>query len=144
MLLQPKLVGSLTKHVKALDRAMIYSSFKDKMLRFDGSNFTGVFRFQHGSNKKLFYCITNKGEQIAKPITSPLWEKQIRYFEQGLNCSNRQTMEGEINTIGEEDGHGMPAVEELLAEPTGKRNIASDYETDCTGAKQRTTSANTV
>ena len=68
-LLQPKLVG-LLKTSKALNRAMIYSTFKDQMLRFDGSNFTGIFRFQHGSNKKLFYCITNKGEQVDKPITS--------------------------------------------------------------------------
>jgi hypothetical protein len=118
-LLQPKLVG-LLKTSKALNRAMIYSTFKDQMLRFDGSNFTGIFRFQHGSNKKLFYCITNKGEQVDKPITSPLWEKKVREAEQGMARENRQT----ATELLDPDNNAT-TTDEPLAEPTGQSNGAN-------------------
>lgn len=90
------------------------------MLRFDGSNFTGIFWFQRGTNKKLLYCITNKGEKVGNPITSPLWEKKVREAEQGMARENRQT----ATELLDPDNNAT-TTDEPLAEPTGQSDVAN-------------------
>jgi hypothetical protein len=90
------------------------------MLRFDGSNFTGIFWFQRGTNKKLLYCITNKGEKVGNPITSPLWEKKVREAEQGVARANRRT----ATELLDPDNNAT-TTDEPLAEPTGQSDGAN-------------------
>jgi hypothetical protein len=110
------------------------------MLRFDGSNFTGIFWFQRGTNKKLLYCITNKGEKVGNPITSPLWEKKVREAEQGVARENRRT----ATELLDPDNNAT-TTDEPLAEPTdqsdgvnqkGAANQSGESSSDIPDAKR--------